>query len=291
MARVKILFGAMIALGYILISFLLPWHRTAASSVIIAREEMLRDSRCNNCVLLAGGSNAVYGIQSGQIEVDLGLFTNKRSVINVSLLGEGFAFDNYYLWLSRLKLKPIMVIYSSASVYALNRDSRDSGSVRRLDGESRFSIMSSERLIRLVAKHSSLLFDRHGDLVNFPCGRVQPILFKPFDATAAEQFIRNVESLSNLFIGARVVIRIPPAYVLPAQYADWIEYFTLLRKVFDQRNLTGRVLGLFPEFTPDAAKFCDTAFHPTKSFRERLSHELADEIKLRAPLELFGAQH
>lgn len=290
MARAKLFVGAVVGLGYFVVSVILLGHQNIASSVIAAREAMLRRSPCPNCVIMAGGSNLIYGLRSNIVEAGLELDTHR--VVNVSLWNEGFSFNNYFQWLSQLKLKPALLIYSSVGFYKLNKGALNDNAGLRLDGEPLFSIFSSERLITKVVRKHAVEFDNHGDLVNYDCSEtwLNPVEFKPFERRAAEQFIRNIHALGALYKGSSVLLRVPPAYISQAQHSDWIEYFTALRQVFEQHKLADRVLNFAPQILVDKGKFCDNAFHVKKEVGELLSHELAHDIQSHAPYALFHAQ-
>src|SRR5262245_40474429 len=100
MARAKLFVGAGVGLCYFLVSAILLGHQNKESSVIAAREEMLRRSPCPDCVIIAGGSNLIYGIRSSVVEAGLELDTRTKRVVNVSLINEGYSFNNYFKWLS-----------------------------------------------------------------------------------------------------------------------------------------------------------------------------------------------
>ena len=281
MARAKLFAGAAIGLCYFLVSFILLGHRNTASSVIAAREDILKRSPCINCIIIAGGSNSIYGIRTGIVEDRLGLDTRAQGVVNVALWNEGFSFSSYFQWLSHLQLKPAVLIYSSAGFYSLNESALSDGPRQQLDGESLLSIFSSTRLItKLMGKDVLLRFDDHGDLANYRCSaQFDPIEFKPFDRRAADRFTKHIRALGGLYRGSLVYLRIPPAYISRNQRSDWIAYFGALRKVFEEYKLADQLLNFPPQIIVDKNKFCDSPLHVRREFGEVLSFELAHDIK------------
>jgi hypothetical protein len=292
MARAKLFVGAAVGLCYFLVSVIFLGHQSTASGVIATREGMLRRSPCPDCVVIAGGSNLIYGIRSSVVEAGLELDTRTKRVVNISLWNEGYSFNNYLKWLSQLELKPGVLIYSSIGFYNLNKDTLNDDSGQRLDGEPLFSIFSSERLITKIVRNRALEFDDHGDLVNYDCNSawLHPVEYKPFDRRAAERFIRHIRALGALYKDSPVLLRIPPAYISQERYLDWLDYFSALQQVFVQNKLADWVLNFAPQITVDKGKFCDTPFHVKKEVGELLSHELAHDIQSHGSHALFDVR-
>lgn len=284
MVHVKLAGGCTIVLCYLLLSFVFD-HFSKPSTVIVAREEMVVHTPCVNCIAILGGSNAVYSVRSKFYDAEVGRNSTDRTLLNLSLWNEGFGFENYITWLSHLHLHPSIVVYSSASIYNLNTSFIAKDSTQGLNGRSIFPAVSTDRLITSLARTDPApVIDEYGDLTNYNCkSAIQPLDFRPLDPRAAERFARNVASIAALYKGATVFIRTPPVYVSQRQYRDWVDYFSTLRRHFDQYKLTDAVLNFRPQFTTDKQKFCDFAFHVSELFATQLTRDLVQDIETRAP--------
>jgi hypothetical protein len=224
------------------------------------------------CLSILGGSNAKWGISSGQLN------TQQCLSRNYGVNNENGAFENYTRWLSR-GIKSQSVIYSSFLFLSDNIDYQGNSNVFPTT-----PIMSEiKRMFMNDSSASDAKYDLFGDFVNYDC-RVPLTSFK----FKSKEFARNngliaIELNNRLKLiieitGVKAIyVRIPPVYV------D-IQVLEAYKKLINQIIVIFREMGINVIETSNASSdislFCDAAHHPTAKGRYFFTNELKEKLKI-----------
>lgn len=224
------------------------------------------------CLSILGGSNAKWGISSGQLN------TQNCSVKNYGVDFEGGSFEHYTKWFSK-DIKSQSVIYSPYLSLSDNIDHQG-----KLNIFPATSIMSEiKRIFINDSSDSNAKYDLFGDFINYDC-RVPVVSFKfkikefaRSNKLIAIELNSRIKLIGEITGAKEIYVRIPPVYVDKQVLEDY-------EKLMNQRIVVFREMGINVIGTSiassDLSLFCDAAHHPNAKGRYFFTSDLKEKLKI-----------
>jgi hypothetical protein len=222
------------------------------------------------CLSILGGSNAKWGISSGQLN------TQQCSVRNYGVDSEGGSFENYTKWFSG-KIESKSVIYSSVLSLSDNID-------RQVNIFPATSIMSAiKRIFMGDSSAPDAKYDLFGDFINYDCRtpvksfKIKNKEFLKNNGLIAIELKRRLKIIGESTGAKEIYVRIPPVYVDN-------QFLEIYKKLMNQRIVVFREMGInvieASIASSDLSLFCDYAHHPNANGRYFFTNELKEKLKI-----------